>query len=295
MKKVIIALITIVFSTTAYAESSVWKLTSVKNNFYIAGSCHVLSKSDYPLPEEFELAYKNVDQIIFEADLEGLMRPEIQQLLIGKATYSEGDTLKKKLSRKAYATLAEYCNHNAIPISIFQKFKPWMVTMTLLAMELEKTGISSADGLELYFSEKTKRDGKNTGGLEDVQEHIKIISSFEEALDESIIENFVQEIEDLHIIAKDLIKSWKDGDEAKINEYLSGRLYKEYPKLYERIIVDRNRNWISPLEDLINSGKRTLVVVGVGHLVGEDSVINLLKSKGYKIEKLNVEPYRQSP
>jgi uncharacterized protein YbaP (TraB family) len=161
--------------------------------------------------------------------------------------------------------------------------------MTLLAIELEKNGIYSADGLELYLSEKTKRDGKNTGGLEGVQEHIEIISSFEEALDESIIENFVQEIEELHVTAKDIIKSWKAGDEAKINEYISGRLRKEYPKLYERIIVDRNRRWISPLEDLINSGERTLVVVGVGHLAGEDSVINLLKSKGYKIEKLNVE------
>jgi hypothetical protein len=295
MKKVVIILITIVFSATAYAESSVWKLTSGNNNFYIAGSCHVLSKSDYPLPEEFELAYENVDQVIFETDLEALMSPEIQQLLMGIATYPGDDTLEKKLSKKSYATLAEYCNHNAIPISIFQKFKPWMVTMTLLAIELEKNGISSADGLELYLSEKTKRDGKNTGGLEDIQEHIEIISSFEEALDESIIENFVQEIEELHVTAKDLIKSWKAGDEAKINEYLSGRLRKESPKLYERIIVDRNRRWISPLEDLINSGERTLVVVGVGHLAGEDSVINLLKSKGYKIEKLNVELHGQSP
>jgi uncharacterized protein YbaP (TraB family) len=36
----------------------------------------------------------------------------------------------------------------------------------------------------------------------------------------------------------------------------------------------------------MDSGKRTLVIVGVGHLVGKDSVINLLKSKGYKIKKM---------
>jgi len=37
---------------------------------------------------------------------------------------------------------------------------------------------------------------------------------------------------------------------------------------------------------LMDSGKSTLVIVGVGHLVGEDSVINLLKSRGYKVKKM---------
>ncbi len=89
MKKVIIFLIAVVFSVTAYAESSVWKLNSdINGNFYIAGSCHVLSKSDYPLPDEFESAYVNVDRVIFETDLEALMSPEIQLLMVRNGTYT---------------------------------------------------------------------------------------------------------------------------------------------------------------------------------------------------------------
>jgi uncharacterized protein YbaP (TraB family) len=61
---------------------------------------------------------------------------------------------------------------------------------------------------------------------------------------------------------------------------------KEFPKLYKRLLTDRNGDWISRLETLMDSGKRTLVIVGVGHLVGEKSVINLLKSRGYKIKKM---------
>jgi hypothetical protein len=61
---------------------------------------------------------------------------------------------------------------------------------------------------------------------------------------------------------------------------------KESPKLYKRLITDRNRDWIPHLETLMASGKKTLVIVGVGHLVGKDSVINLLKSRGYKVKKM---------
>ena len=83
-----------------------------------------------------------------------------------------------------------------------------------------------------------------------------------------------------------LIKSWRAGNEAEIDEYLSESMRKEFPKLYKRLLTDRNRDWVPHLETLIDSGKRTLVIVGVGHLVGEDSVINMLKSKGYKVKKM---------
>ena len=76
MKKLIIILIAIaLFSTAVYAESSVWKLDADNGSFYLAGSCHVLRKSDYPLPEEFESAYDDADQVIFETDIDAFMSP----------------------------------------------------------------------------------------------------------------------------------------------------------------------------------------------------------------------------
>ena len=287
MKKLIMVLIiTLVFSSTVYAESSVWKLIADKGTFYLAGSCHVLRKSDYPLPEEFELAYGDVDQVIFETDLEALMRPDIQFLLMSKGMYTGGETLEKKLSKKTYESLVKFCNDKAIPIALFQSFKPWLLTMTLMAMELEKNGISPRDGVDLYFSNKAKNDGKNTGGLEDIHKHIELVSSMEEDLDESVIESFLQELEELQVIMDGLIKSWRAGDEAGIDKFISENMRKEYPELYKRLLADRNRDWIPHLEALMDSGKRTLVIVGVGHLVGEDSVINLLKSRGYKLKKM---------
>ncbi len=286
MKKLIIVLIALVFSTTVYAESSVWKLDADNGSFYLAGSCHVLRKSDYPLPEEFESAYDDADQVIFETDLDALVRPDIQFLLMSKGMYAGGETLEKKLSKKTYESLVKFCNDKAIPIALFQSFKPWLLTMTLMAMELEKNGISPRDGVDLYFSNKAKNDGKNTGGLEDIHKHIELVSSMEEDLDESVIESFLQELEELQVIMDGLIKSWRAGDESGIDKFISENMRKEYPELYKRLLADRNRDWIPHLEALMDSGKRTLVIVGVGHLVGEDSVINLLKSKGYKVRKM---------
>jgi hypothetical protein len=200
--------------------------------------------------------------------------------------YTGGETLEKKLSKKSYESLVKFCNDKAIPIALFQSFKPWLLTMTLMAMELEKNGISPNDGLDLYFSNKAKKDGKDTGGLEDVHKHIELVASLDEDLDESVIESFLHELEELQVIMNGLIKSWRAGNEAGIDKFLSENMRVEYPKLYNRLIIDRNRDWMPHLETLIGSGKKTLVIVGVGHLVGKNSVINLLKSKGYKVKKM---------
>ena len=286
MKKVIIVLITIVFSTAVYAESSVWKLDTDNGSFYLAGSCHVLRKSDYPLPEEFESAYAAADQVIFETDIEALRSPDIRLLMLSKGMYTGDDTLEKKLSKKTYESLAKFCEERTMSVDFLQNFKPWMAAMTLLILEMGKNGISAADGLDTYFSNKAKKDEKQTGGLEDVYKHAELLSSLGEEFDDTIIESFIREVEKLQAVMKDLIKSWRAGDEAGIDKYLADNMRKEFPALYKRLITDRNRDWIPHLETLIASGRNTLVIVGVGHLVGKESVINLLKSRGYKVKKM---------
>jgi len=58
------------------------------------------------------------------------------------------------------------------------------------------------------------------------------------------------------------------------------------PKLYKKLITDRNRNWL-PLIDAYQKSPRTeFILVGVGHLVGPDGIVEALKKKGYKVEKL---------
>ena len=55
--------------------------------------------------------------------------------------------------------------------------------------------------------------------------------------------------------------------------------------MHKKLLLDRNRSWIAKLEQLLRNEKDVLVVVGAGHLVGKDSVVELLAAKGYKIEQ----------
>ena len=61
---------------------------------------------------------------------------------------------------------------------------------------------------------------------------------------------------------------------------------REYPEIYKKIVIDRNRRWLPDLVKMLEQGEKALVVVGAAHLVGKNGVIELLKQRGYTVEQL---------
>jgi hypothetical protein len=60
---------------------------------------------------------------------------------------------------------------------------------------------------------------------------------------------------------------------------------REYPELEQKIIVERNRRWLTELEKLLEQGSNAMVVVGAAHLVGKEGIVAMLQARGYTVEQ----------
>ena len=49
------------------------------------------------------------------------------------------------------------------------------------------------------------------------------------------------------------------------------------------MLTDRNRTWVPRIEELARGPKNAIVIVGAGHLVGKEGVVELLRKKGLKV------------
>ena len=81
-----------------------------------------------------------------------------------------------------------------------------------------------------------------------------------------------------------IIAGWHEGDIEKMNQILNADL-EEDPKVRELLLTERNHNWIPPIEEAIAGDTNTLFLVGAAHLVGEESVVDLLEKKGYEVKQ----------
>src|SRR5262249_42499773 len=82
-----------------------------------------------------------------------------------------------------------------------------------------------------------------------------------------------------------LADAWRAGDAPTVERIVLQGL-KEDRLMYDRLLVERNRNWLPKLEALFARSGHALVVVGAAHLVGPDGLLALLKAKGYRVEQL---------
>jgi uncharacterized protein YbaP (TraB family) len=51
------------------------------------------------------------------------------------------------------------------------------------------------------------------------------------------------------------------------------------------LLIQRNKNWVQQIEGAMRNNKNFLFVVGAGHLVGPESVVDMLKERGYQVKQ----------
>ena len=57
--------------------------------------------------------------------------------------------------------------------------------------------------------------------------------------------------------------------------------------LYQRILVQRNRDWTQQIIGFTKQPRDYMIIVGALHLVGEDSVIRMLKEAGISSRRIH--------
>jgi uncharacterized protein YbaP (TraB family) len=286
MKKIILSIMLVLFiCTQSLADSSVWKVQKDESIIYLGGTFHLLRQSDFPLPMEFDKAYRASDILVFETDLGKLMEPSTQQKLMSKAMYTDGSTIENHLSPQTYSLLNEYCVSKGIPLAAIKQFKPSIVVVTITVMELAKLGVT-AEGVDLFFYQLAARDNKTVEGLETVEEQIHFVVGMGEGNEDAFVTHSIKDLESIMQKYESMVDAWKTGDAKKLNDLMVAELKTKTPKLYKELIVDRNENWLPMIDAYQKTLEKEFILVGAGHLVGPDGIVKALRKKGYKVEKL---------
>lgn len=282
MKKHILALAFTLMCAYLIAQTSVFKVTGNETTMYIGGTIHLLQKSDFPLPEEFNKAYDLSEIIVFETDISEMSNPEVAQEMMKKAMYSEGKTLKSELSNSAYKLLEKACEKNGVPITYLETFKPSMALITLQLLKLQKIGFIE-EGIDSYFFKTAKLDKKETAFFESIDEQINIITSMGEGNEDEFIKYSVKELDKLEEYMESLKKAWRKGDGKSMSK--DTEEMKQFPKLYNSLLLDRNTKWLKILTEMMKTKETEFILVGALHLYGEDGILKMLENKGYTVEQ----------
>ena len=281
-----LALLASVAAGRAVAEDRgvLWTLQGRQNTVYLLGSVHVLRPGDAALPRAALDAYADAEQLVMEIDLDDAAVGDplaIAQQMQASAALPAGQSLQSVLGSD-YAEVAQRASEAGLELAMFDRFQPWFVATLLLQLELAKRGFDPALGIEQQLAGRAVADRKPIMGLETPAQQFAVLSGLSLADQKRFLLMTLDESAQADAELEQLLAAWRKGDITALAALLSDE-FERFPQLYRPLTEDRNRAWVGQLGDLLDDRDDYLVVVGALHLVGRNSVVDLLRQRGYTV------------
>jgi uncharacterized protein YbaP (TraB family) len=243
-----------------------------------------MRETAYPLKDTIEKAFAASSRAVFEVDMSTMDSPDTQAMMLSRSIYIDGNTLRGSLSPSLYQNLAEKTAEFGLDVTMLDAFKPWSVAMTLMGLKLGQLGFDPAKGVDRYFYARARSVGKSTSGLETLSYQIGLFDALSSREQEWLVEQTIRDFDTMESEMGEMIRFWTRGDIENLERMLM-KSFTDYPELYQKFLVRRNLNWLSQIELLLDRREVTFVVVGAGHLLGRDGLVNLLRARGYVVEQ----------
>jgi len=273
------------YSGFVQADASVWQVSKGGETLYLGGTVHLLRPGDYPLPEEYDRAYANSEELVFEIDISLANDLSFQTKLLQQMTYRDGSTLKTVLNDEAYQALSDFASTTGMPMMMMESFKPGMVITMLQALEIQKLGFTP-EGVDMHFNTRAISDGKPVAALETLDQQLGFLAAMGIGYESEFVLQSLKELESTEDMMSEMVAAWRSGDSSELNDLFVAEMQETSPEMYKSLLVDRNNAWIPQLEQMMNDADIEFVLVGAAHLVGDHGLVKQLRDRGYEVEKL---------
>jgi uncharacterized protein len=265
------------------ARHFLWKVEAPNGAAaYLLGSLHVLTADAYPLPALIDKAFAGSKTLVEEVDLDEMNDPMLMMAALAKAMLADGQTLDQVISAETYAEVKKRAEAYGMPMMAVQRMKPWLVAVTLMAPTLQAAGFKPELGIDRHFFDRAKAAGLKRQALETLAYQLDRFDQMPMKLQEDLLKATIEDLDTQVSGVKDMVRAWSSGDLGAI-EKLTLTTFLESPELYQRLLLERNQNWVPFIERCLSENAGCFVVVGAAHLVGKDGLPTLLAKKGLKV------------
>lgn len=283
MRILLLALIFI--APTLWAKAMVWQVSNGEHTLYLAGTMHLLSKSDYPLPKAYQYAYAKADSLYFEADTQMQKNREYQRQAQALLFYPEGQSLSQYINSEAEQKLGAYLKQQGLSMQQFSQMRPSLVGISVTVQAMMALGVSEP-GVDAFYLAKARKAQKPVYFFETPLEQLHFLAELGEGYESQFILESLAEVKQLADILPAMKNAWREGDVEALQALAVDNMKQQYPKVYQSLLVSRNQKWLPIIEAALNDKPVELILVGSAHLLGEHGLLQSLTQKGFTLAQL---------
>jgi len=206
--------------------------------------------------------------------------------------YPPGQTLESEIGSARYSALVSALSAYKVPLEFVSRMRPWAAMMTLSTPPPE-TGFF----MDLSLSLRASGNGLKVIGLETLDQQLSFLQDMPMPMQLALLDQAILEFENVNDAHDMMVDAYLKNDLLKLqtlaDEQLEvvGDAAADY--FIESGIHARNLRMAESLFAYLDDNQ-VFVAVGALHLPGEEGLLSLLRSRGYKLKPLAM-PFSKTP
>ena len=270
------------FSVAALAVDApfLWRVQGGGAPHYIMGSVHVLPASAYPLPAALRQAYADTEELVLEADPAALSSDGAREHMLRAATAGEG--LGSEIDAELHEQVRARARALELPPEICDPFRAWFCALTLGLIEFQRAGMDPNLGLDQHFYRQALAARRPMSWLETPQTQFELFIGMDAEMARQFLASSLEDFQRPELQPAALIQLWRRNDTQAMARFVTDTA-REFPGFHQRMMSQRNAAWAEKLAPRLQDARPLLIVVGAGHLVGPDNLLDTLSRRGLKV------------
>jgi|HubBroStandDraft_6_1064221.scaffolds.fasta_scaffold131518_2 uncharacterized protein YbaP (TraB family) len=269
---------------------ALWKLVNGKSIVYLLGSIHVLPVNFPWRTPAIDQAIGAADVFAFETNLD-FATAELHYFIDNYGYLSRGQTLHAMLSPVALKQYVALIEDMHLDPNKLDYLRPGLAGLTLQNTYLATHASQKlGPGVDAALINYAKSHSKELRYLESLQSQFALLDTLGGGAEVQVFEKMLAALGKNNGGPQGLLAAWAKGDLPKLVS-----VDDKDPSQRVLLLDNRNNAWLPKIEAMLKEPRTYLVTVGAAHLAGPNSVINLLCTKGWKVERVQTGPTPPPP
>ena len=258
------------------AHPALWKVSDADTTIYLFGTIHALPEGIDWFGGPVATAFEGSDELVTEIVQSS---PEsMQSVVLAKAIQPPGQALRAQLSKSDRAAFDKAMMGFGLPVTAFDRFKPWYAAIALATLPIVQGGFASDQGVEAVLDARAKALSRSHSALETAEFQLGLFDSLPPAVQCKYLREVIDDLPSIRTELETIVGEWKQGHADRLAELMNED--EDDPAMIATLITNRNRTWSEWIRKRLDTPGTVFVAVGAGHLAGKDSVQDFLAKAG---------------
>jgi len=261
---------------------AIWLVTDDDSRLYLYGTLHIIPAGLDWQRDDMWNAFMSAGTVWFETPSDNATRIRTDALTRSRGFLPLGERLSDGFDDYETRLLEVAALSADIPYDFLDTLQPWLASELLTVAAAEKANLSSRISADEALKSRARRTAKFTAYLDTPDQQFALSADAPRdtqlATLRSTLERYNRIAPELEAIATEWVKGDADTLATRLAASITGATR-------QTLMTDRNARWADTLTNWMQGPGTGFAAVGIGHLVGEDSLPDMLSERGFTVRR----------